>query len=235
MKEKLKKLMEGIKRFLSNKTNRITAIILQGRSKERFVLDHIYDVYPEEVRKLYSNFVDASCNGDLHFDITIDAGEVKLDKLDKNNLLDYLFSNLDKEGVLKDGIEPNEIKSAEKKLFADYLNLNKDLDSFNYKESTYKLTDGKYKKTKNECTSDTKNILHLYGYFWNKDVLSIDINVAYLKDGKLYNYDNEELGDYDGDTTKLSNLTEHTSYYRVNYTKDGGILKLSSVEWKHRS
>ena len=248
MKEKIRKVWEKIKKFLSIKTNLITVvvalliiigiilfIVLNGRSKEKFALDHIYDIYPEEVRKIYSNYVDVSCSGDLHLDIAIDSGEVSIDKLDKKILLTYLFSNLDKENLLMDEMNDSLIRNTEKKLFAKDNNLEKEIKDFNYKEYTYNSIDGKIKRTKGECSSYTKSILHLYGYFWNKDILSIDINVAYLKEGKLYNYDNEKLGDYDGDTSKLSSLTEHTSYYRVNYVKDNGTLKLSSVEWKHRS
>ena len=249
MKEKCKKIMEGIKKFLSIKTNLITVIvaaiiilgviifiILHGNGKAKFALDHIYDVYPEEVRELYSNFVEVSCNGDIHFDIAIDSGEVKLADLEKEELLDYLFSNLDKNNELSDEIDVSEIRKAEKRLFATDNDLEKEIKGYDHKTYKYTSDGSKIKRVKTECnTGDTKNVLHLYGFFWNKDVLSIDINVAYLKNGKLYNSDNEELGEYDGDTSKLSSLTEHTSYYRVNYIKDNGILKLSSVEWKHRS
>ena len=63
----------------------------------------------------------------------------------------------------------------------------------------------------------------------------MDVNVAYLKDGILYNYDNQNLGEYDGDATKLAELTENTSYFRFNYGKDGDTFKLLSIEWKHRT
>ena len=56
-----------------------------------------------------------------------------------------------------------------------------------------------------------------------------------MKDGILYNYNNKKLGEYDGDVSKLSKLTEDTSYYRVNYVKDNDKFKLVSVEWKNRS
>jgi hypothetical protein len=77
-------------------------------------------------------------------------------------------------------------------------------------------------------------VLHLYGYSGTKE-LSIDVNVAYLKDGVLYDYNDKMLGEYDGDVTKLPKLTSDVSYYRLNYVNKNGNLKLTSIEWKNKS
>ena len=200
-----------------------------------FVLDQIYDVYPKDVRDLYSNVVEVSCYGDLHFDIELDGGEKKINDINKNNLIDYLFSNLSKNDLLTDNIEEELFNKTEKKLFLDSKNLINEIKDYNYNGYIYNYDKGMITRKKSECNSDIKNILHLYGYSHNKKELSIDINVAYLKDGKLFDLNNHELGEYDGDKSKLFELTQSTSYYRLNYVKRNGIFKLSSIEWKSRT
>lgn len=247
VKEKVK-INEVLKKFFSKKHNVIIGCIVLiiiiavilffvffNKKDNKFALNEIYDVYPEEVRKLYSNMVSVGCNGDIHFNIKVDSGVVDLKNIDKNNLIDYMFSYMDKNNLLNDKIEMSSFKNAEKNLFNDKLDLMDDIKTYDYGEYTYNINGSKVSRKKRECTSDVTSVLHLYGYFWYKNQLSMDINVAYMKDGILYNYNNKKLGEYDGDVSKLAKLTEDTSYYRVNYVKDNDKFKLVSVEWKNRS
>ncbi len=239
-----------LKEIFSKKRNIIIAIAVivliilvvciikftSGKPKRKFALNEIYEVYPEEVRDLYANIVEVSCNGDLHFDIKIDTGEVNIENMNKQDLLTYIFSYMDKNDLLNDNIADKTFNDTEKKLFNKKLNLIDNIDEFAYKDYIYSHNQDKITRKNEACKTTTKNIAHLHGYFWDKNYLSIDVDVAYLKEGNLYTFDNKKLGEYDGKTaSKLSGLMQEASYYRLNYAKDDGIYKLSSIEWKHKA
>ena len=215
----------------------VLILILIKPTHSKFALNEIYDVYPEEVRELYSNFVSVSCTGDIHFNIEVDKGAVDIEKMSKEDLLNYMFSYMDKNDLLIDIIDDNTIKGVENQLFDKKLNLIDDIKSFSYNGYKYSLSGGKVKREIDKCPeSEISYVTHLYGYFYHENRLSIDINVGYLKNGTLYSYDDEPLGEYDGDVTKLLELMQTASYYRATYTRYGeNKYKLLNMEWKHKS
>ena len=214
----------------------VSIILSTGKKKDKFALNEIYDYAPEEVRKVYSNFVSVGCIGDLNFDIKVDSGEQTLDKINKEVLLNYLFSYLDKNNMLDDKVTTSEIDKAERELFDTNLNLKDSVNEFNYNGYVYNLEAGKIKKEKKECPEVEKQyVLHLYGFYQDRNKLNIDINVSYLKGGMLYTVGDKELGKYDGDVSKLPKLTETTSYYRATFIIEGNNVKLHSIEHKNRS
>ena len=247
LKKLLSKILSFFKKVFSNKRNIlimiisliviliiVSIIVINNHRHKKFVLNHIYEVMPYEVRELYSNIVSVSCYGDLHFDIDVDNGKKNLEEMNKNDVLDYTFSYLDKNDLLNNKIDESTIKKAEKRLFPKSVNLLEGINNYGYGDYYYNNENGKIVRTERECTSDIKYVSHLYGYSYDENKLSMDVNVAYLKDGKLYNYNDEELGEYDGDQSKLPKLTKKTSYYRLIFVKRNGIYKLSSIEWKNR-
>ena len=250
IKNLFSKFIAFIKKILSVKKNRIIAIILtfviliiilvilfSNGKKDKFALDDYYEkFYPAEVRKVYSNLVKVSCGGDLKFDLDVDSGEKKVSELSKNNLLDYMFSYLDKNGELTDNIKDSVIKKTAKKLFNEDVDLLDSIKDYNYGGYTYTLNNGKITRKKHECDIiNEKHVLHLYGFSSDKNNLYIDINVSYLKDGILYGYDGKQLGEYAEDVSKLPSLTEETSYYHMAYLRDKDDYRLVSVEWRNRS
>ena len=214
----------------------IVVLLIAFRKKlPRFALNEFYDVYPEEVRALYSNLVEVSCEGDLHLDIKIDEKATSVEKLSKETLLDYVFSNIDKNEGLSDEISKNVINARVKNLFSSNVDLDSAIKNYQHGEYVYNLEGNMVKREKKECASDIKYVTFLYGYSWNKSVLSMDVNISYQKGDTLYDLNDKELGKYDGDVSKLFNLTKEVSYYRFNYIKSGSYYKLDSVEWLNRS
>ena len=243
------KLKYNVKKFFSKRNNVIMvasilgvivlvviiAIIFGKRKDEKFALNEIYDVYPEEVRELYANMVSVSCYGDLHFDVQLDAGATGVNEMTNNNLIDYMFSYLDKNEKVSDNFEANVIKDATDYLFNGEIDFTSKINSYGYGDYTYTVDGDKVTRKKQECTSDNEYVTHLYGYSWNSQELSMDVNVGYLKDGVLYDLSNNKLGKYSGDVKELSELFVSNSYYRLNYVKDDKVFKLSSVELNSRS
>ena len=239
--------MNKIKELLKNKINvyvvisviivlsvLILMIVLNGKNivKNYYELNKIYDMYPNDVRDIYSNIVDVSCSGDLKFDIDV-GSELDIDKINKDNLLNYMFSYMDKNNLLGNNLDVSVYTEASKKLFD--MDIIKNTKSFNYNGYTYTFAKDKVGRKNSECHSDNKHVSHLYGYSYNEDGLSIDIKVGYAKDGKLYDYDNNPLGDYSGNREVLSDLLRMASYYRLVYVKKNGELKLSKVKFMRLS
>lgn len=248
--DRLKKVFskEKIFSFWNKKRNRIIFItilvivlivflvLILTNKKNKFALNEIYNFYPAEVRKLYSNLVDVSCSGDFHLDIDLDAGSKKVSEMSKENLLDYVFSNLDKDGRLKDEFDIALINDAQKRLFMGDIKPFDGIKTYKYGNYEYTLNGRTITRKVRKCTSDNNYVLHLYGYSDNKKGrLSMDVNVGYLKDGILYDYHDNRLGEYDGDVSKLPKLMTNTTYYRFIYYRNNNTLKLDSVEHKSRS
>ena len=244
-----KKLYEIIKKLLSTKRNRIIAIVLlfiifiaimvslfpQGKKKNKFALNELYEFAPSEVRNVYANLVQVSCGGDLKFDVNVGSGK-SVKELSKQNLLDYMFSYLDKNELLTDSMDDSVIKKTAKKLFNEDIDLLDAIKKYNYGDYTYNYDRGKITRVKHECEAvDKKHVLHLYGFNSDQNYLYVDINVAYLKDGILYDYNDKELGEYDEDVSKLQKLTGETSYYHITYVKENDNYKLVNVEWRNRT
>ena len=213
----------------------IWAICSYDKKDNKFALNDIYDIYPEEVKKIFYNMSEVSCTGDIHFDVEISKPATNATALNKKNLLDYVFSTLDKNEELTDKMDASIINNKQKELFATPVDLLADFKEYQYGEYLYTLKGDKITRKKNECKADIKYVDYLYGYSWNNNILSMDVNVAYLKDGILYDFADNKLGVYDGDASKLFGLTKLTSYYRINFIRDGDKYKLTSVEWKNRS
>lgn len=247
IKKQLQRLINKLKKIFANKRNIliliicfiillaiILTIVIINNRRNRFALNHIYELLPYEVKEIYSNLVGVSCYGDLHFDIEVDSGEKKIADINKNNLIDYMFSYLDKHDLLSNKIDESTIKKVERELFINNLNLIDNIKDYGYGNYTYSNQKGKFVREKRECNSDIKYVSHLFGYSYKNNELLMDVNVAYLKDGMLYNFKDEELGKYDGDASKLPELTKKTSFYRLKYIKTNGLYKLAGVQWISR-
>ena len=203
--------------------------------KDPFSLNKIYSIYPKEVREIYSNMVSIDCNGDLKFNIEQNSGVVDIKDLDKHNLLDYMFNYMEKNNILDVTSSIKTLENIENKLFYEKLNLSNEIHNYNYNGYVYNVNGNKIVKKKSNCVDNhIKHVSLLYGYSYNEEKLSIDINVGYIKDDKIYDYNNKYLGDYSDDITEIYSLLTNTSYYRITYMKVDGYYKLKNIEWNER-
>lgn len=209
----------------------IVMIILLSKGRKQFELDKVYDIYPSNVKKLYANIVDVSCGGDLKFDIE-EGQVVEVKDINQDNLLMYMFSYMDKNNKLGDNLDTEDFSSVSNQLFG--INIMNGINSYNYKDYTYTIgsfANDKTVRKKYECVSNNNHINHLSGYSFDDLGLYIDVKIGYTKDGNLYDYHDNLLGEYDGNKEKLSKLMLNASYYRLIYVKDNGELKLNKIKW----
>lgn len=239
------KIVDKLKVFFSKKINLISTIVfvlillviilvLVLKKDDKFTLNSIYNVYPEDVKALYSNMVEVSCYGDLHLDIELDNGTTDVTSVKTNNLIDYMFSYLDKEDKLGDEFSFDIVKDATDKLFYGDIDFRDNIDKYVYGNYVYTLKNGMVTREKGTCSSDFEYVSQLYGYSFNEDMLSVDVNIGYSKNGILYDLSDKKLGEYNGDPSELGDIFINSSYYRFNYVLDGKDYKLKSVEWNVR-
>ena len=129
---------------------------------------------------------------------------------ENDSLLLYLiFSKLDKESKLSDSIPYDEYKNIAKTILKTE-DIPKNINNYLYDGYSYTLEENKITRTKTECTE--KYVSKIYGYSNNNNTLSLYISSGYVKDGKVYNLNGDEIGDYDKDT--------------INKTLDSGTIKI---------
>ena len=172
---------------------------------------------------------------DLHLDIKLGDRAVDVASIEKNNLLDYMFSYLDKNDMLTDDMSVKVIEDATKVLFDGDIDLKSEIVGYQYGEYLYTLEDKLVSRKKSECKSDVLYVSKLYGYSHSDTLLSVDVNMGYSKEGKLYNFADKSFGNYSGNVEDVGERLDGSSFYRYNYVKDDKVYKLVSVEWLNRS
>ena len=133
------------------------------------------------------------------------------DITDENDslLLYLIFSKLDKDNKLSDNISYEEYENTAKTILKTD-DIPSSINSYLYDGYSYTLEDNKITREKTECTE--KYVSKIYGYSNDNDTLSIYISSGYVKEGKVYNLNGVEIGDYDKDT--------------INKTLDSGTIKI---------
>ena len=133
------------------------------------------------------------------------------DITDENDslLLYLIFSNMDKDNKLSDNISYEEYENTAKTILKTD-DIPSSINSYLYDGYSYTLEDNKITREKTECTE--KYVSKIYGYSNDNDTLSLYISSGYVKEGKVYNLNGVEIGDYDKDT--------------INKTLDSGTIKI---------
>ena len=152
--------------------------------------------------------------------------------MEKDNLLMYMFSYMDKNRLLYDGMDTSAFTEVSNRLFGT--DIIKGIKNFSYKDKEYTfgtLPKSKVEISDRECVNDNNHVGVLGGYSFDENGLYIDVKVGYTQDGKLYDYEDHLLGEYDGNRDKLNSLMMESSHYRFTYVKNNGNLVLSKLEF----
>ena len=145
---------------------------------------------------------------------------------EKDSLILYLvFGQLDKDDMLKDNISYSEfVNEAEKVLKTD--DVPTEINNYLYDGYSYTLNNDTITREKSDCTE--RYVSKIYGYSNDENTLDLYIASAYIKDGKVYNFDNVEIGDY---SKKTINKTLDSGTIKVyHYTKNNGNYILDSIK-----
>ena len=144
---------------------------------------------------------------------------------ENDSLLLYLiFSKLDKESKLSDSIPYDEYKNIAKTILKTE-DIPKNINNYLYDGYSYTLEENKITREKTECTE--KYVSKIYGYSNNNDILSLYISSGYIKDGKVYNLEDIEIGDYD--KNKINKILDSGTIKIYNYKNENGKYILDSI------
>ena len=144
---------------------------------------------------------------------------------ENDSLLLYLiFSKLDKESKLSDSIPYDEYENIAKTILKTD-DIPSKINNYLYDGYSYTLEDNKITRTKTEC--EEKYVSKIYGYSNDNNTLSLYISSGYVKDGKVYNLEGIEVGDYD--KNKINKILDSGTIKIYNYKNENGKYILQNI------
>ena len=144
---------------------------------------------------------------------------------ENDSLLLYLiFSKLDKESKLSDSIPYDEYENIAKTILKTD-DIPSKINNYLYDGYSYTLEENKITRTKTEC--EERYVSKIYGYSNDNNTLSLYISSGYVKDGKVYNLEGIEIGDYD--KNKINKILDSGTIKIYNYKNENGKYILDNI------
>ena len=144
---------------------------------------------------------------------------------EKDSLILYLiFSKLDKDNKLSDNISYDEYENTAKTILKTN-DIPKSINNYLYDGYSYTLEDNKITREKSEC--EEKYVSKIYGYSNDNNTLSLYISSGYVKEEKVYNLEDIEIGDYD--KNKINKILDSGTIKIYNYKNENGKYVLDSI------
>ncbi len=169
------------------------------------------------VEKLYENHSDNKCTEVIRITSNTEVSEAE-DKV----LLYLIFGQMKKDNVISSKISLDDYKtSALKVLNEEYIPLDFEYVFEGYQ---YSLKDDEITRKSSSCTENY--VTKLYGYS-GTDKLELDVMAGYVKDGKVYDLKDNEIGTYSEDD--LNKILDKGTMQVYNYEKVNDNYKLVSV------
>ena len=149
------------------------------------------------------------------------------DMQDENDslLLYLIFSKLDKESKLTDSIPYDEYENIAKTILKTD-DIPSKINNYLYDGYSYTLEENKITRTKTEC--EERYVSKIYGYSNDNNTLSLYISSGYIKNGKVYNLEDIEIGDYD--KNKINKILDRGTIKIYNYKNENGKYILQNIK-----
>ena len=144
---------------------------------------------------------------------------------ENDSLLLYLiFSKLDKDNKLSDNISYEEYENTAKTILKTD-DIPSSINSYLYDGHSYTLNNDEITREKSEC--EEGYVSKIYGYSNDNNTLSLYISSGYVKEGKVYNLNDVEIGDYDKVT--INKTLDSGTIKIYNYKNENGSYILNSI------
>ena len=127
-----------------------------------------------------------------------------------------------KDEILADTISVDDYRDSALKIM-DEENIPSNID-YTFEGYKYTLDGDNIKRSKASC--EENYVSKLYGYSGVND-LEVDVMAGYVKDGKVYDLNDKEIGTYDED--ELNDILDNGTMQVYNYEKVNDDYKLVSV------
>ena len=148
------------------------------------------------------------------------------DITDENDslLLYLIFSNMDKDNKLSDNISYDEYENTAKTILKTD-DIPQTINNYLYDGYSYTLNNDEIIREKIKC--EEKYVSKIYGYSNDNDTLSLYISSGYIKNGKVYNLEGIEVGDYD--KNKINKILDSGTIKIYNYQNKNGNYILDNI------
>ena len=148
------------------------------------------------------------------------------DITDENDslLLYLIFSNMDKDNKLSDNISYEEYENIAKTILK-IDDIPSKINNYLYDGYSYTLEDNKITREKSEC--EEKYVSKIYGYSNDNNTLSLYISSGYVKEEKVYNLEDIEIGDYE--KNKINKILDDGTIKIYNYQNKNGNYILDNI------
>ena len=148
------------------------------------------------------------------------------DITDENDslILYLIFSELDKKNKLTDNISYEKYENTAKTILKTD-DIPKEINNYLYDGYSYTLNNNEITREKTEC--EEKYVSKIYGYSKDNNTLSLYISSGYIKDGKVYNLEGIEIGDYD--KNKINKILDSGTIKIYNYKNENGKYILQNI------
>ena len=184
---------------------------LQKAEEESGPVDH------NIVENLYEDHADEKCTEVINIKENSDVS-----KVDDKVLLHLIFGQMKKDKVLADTISMDDYKISARKIM-DEENIPTNID-YTFEGYKYTLDGDDIVRSKAKC--EKNYVSKLYGYSGVNNLV-VDVMAGYVKDGKVYDLNDKEIGTYDEE--EINNILDNGTMQVYNYEKANNNYKLVSV------
>ncbi len=174
----------------------------------------------ETVESLYKTAKADNCTEFTTYNKKTDVNEITT-----NSILYLIFNQMKQDKVLKDNIELKEYQISASKIFQTSI-WPKEFKNYMYDGYSYSLNGDTITREKGTCDS-LQYVSKLYGYSSKDETLEVDVAVAYIKDNKIYDLQNNEIGDYD--KKNINKILDKGTIQVYNYVFKNDNYYLNSI------
>ena len=196
-------------------------IFLKKPEKEEKVAIKQETIKHEVVDKLYDKIKGNECT-----EIPNIKSSTKVENLDQETILYFIFSHLDENKKLEDEIDVTTYENSVKEVYGT-ANISSDFSSYSYGGYTYKYKDNKIVRESTPC-GNRKYISSLYGYTNNDDTLESRVHLGYIENGIVYSLEGKELGAYDEE--KIASILDQATSQVYIYDRIDGKYYLKEIK-----
>jgi len=201
------------------------AVLLAGglffwKKKENELVLYHQPLKHDVVDQLYDDVKGNHCT-----EIPVVKKRTKVEELDQESLLYFIFSHLEEKKELKEKISKDVYLQAVKEVVGDK-KVSSSFSSYTYGGYTYKNDTDMITREESPCGT-RQYISVLYGYTSNADTVESRVHLGYIEDGYVYDRSGERIGVYEKE--KLTALLDHATSQTYIYKKKTGKYYLEEL------
>ncbi len=174
----------------------------------------------ETVESLYQTVEVSNCTEFINYDQDTNVKDMATE-----SILYIIFNQMQKDKVLKEQITLEEYQISAGKVFQTKLWPDV-FENYLYDGYHYTLKEGMIKREKVTCDNQ-QYISKLYGYSSQDEKLEVDVAVAYVKNNKVYDLNNKEIGNYN--ENDLNKILDKGTIQVYNYILVNDNYYLNSI------